>query len=257
MTNLTPLRNFLQESHCDLGDNAWRLADLVRTMRNKRFIDLGVRLGGSSAVLSIEADERKNQVCGCDLNYSAFFDKKNGYRFVSENYITYLADSVTLGKNWDEDPFDIIFIDTIHTREQVLAELYFWSNHLNKNGYFIFHDSHWDHTTEGDHIAGKEWRRVDEAITEFFDLPMNIMKCYGEYQTDDILLTHFPGSYGMTFVKVKKLDAIQKFKDNIDWKEVFDLRNELNDIHFNKDNPKFVDWNQDIANIENELIITP
>ena len=61
----------------------------------------------------------------------------------------------------------------------------------------------------------------------------------------------------MTFVKIKTLDAIQKFKDNIDWKEVFDLRNELNDIHFNKNNPKFVDWNQDIANIENELIITP
>ena len=61
----------------------------------------------------------------------------------------------------------------------------------------------------------------------------------------------------MTFVKVKTLDAIKKFKDNIDWKEVFDLRNELNDIHFNRNNPKFVDWNQDIANIENELIITP
>ena len=41
------------------------------------------------------------------------------------------------------------------------------------------------------------------------------------------------------------------------WKEVFDIRNELNDMHFNKDNPKFIDWNQDIPNIENELIITP
>ena len=57
MTNLTPLRNFIQEPHCDLGDNAWRLADLVRTMRNKRFIDLGVRLGASSAIMSIESDE--------------------------------------------------------------------------------------------------------------------------------------------------------------------------------------------------------
>ena len=254
MSNLTPLRNFLQEPHCDLGDNAWRLADLVRTMRDKRFIDLGVRLGASSAVMSIEADERNNQVCGCDLDYDGFF--KNGRRLVSENYTCYQADSVTLGKNWDEDPFDIVFVDTLHTREQVLAELYFWSNHLNKNGYFIFHDSHWDHTTEGDHIAGKEWRRVDVAITEFFGLPKNVMELT-EYEDENILLNHFPGSYGMTFVKVKTLDAIKKFKDNIDWKEVFDLRNELNDIHFNRNNPKFVDWNQDIANIENELIITP
>ena len=38
---------------------------------------------------------------------------------------------------------------------------------------------------------------------------------------------------------------------------IFLVINELNDMHFNKDNPKFIDWNQDIPNIENELIITP
>ena len=156
MTNLTPLRNFINEPHCDLGNNAWKHLDLVKTMRNKRMIDLGVRLGASSAIMSVEADENNNQVCGCDLDYDGFF--KNGRKFVSENYTCYQADSVTLGKNWDEDPFDLVFVDTIHTREQVLAELYFWSNHLNENGYFVFHDSHWDHTTEGDHIGGKEWK---------------------------------------------------------------------------------------------------
>ena len=203
--------------------------------------------------MSIEADERNNQVCGCDLDYDGFF--KNGRRFVSENYTCYQADSVTLGKNWDEDPFDIIFVDTIHTREQVLAELYFWSNHLNNNGYFVFHDSHWERDG-GDIIAGKEWKRVDVAITDFFGLPKNVMELT-EYEDDNILLNHFPGSYGMTFIKVKTLDAIATFKSNIDWKEVFDIRNELNDMHFNKSNPKFIDWNQDIANIENELVITP
>ena len=222
MTNLTPLRNFINEPHCDLGNNAWKLLDLVKTMRNKRMIDLGVRLGASSAIMSVEADKNNNQVCGCDLDYDGFF--KNGRKFVSENYTCYQADSVTLGKNWDEDPFDLVFVDTIHTREQVLAELYFWSNHLNENGYFVFHDSHWDHTTEGDHIGGKEWKRVDEAITDFFGLPQNVMEM-SEYETDGILLNHFPGSYGMTFIKVKKLSALEEFKKNIDWKEVFDIIN--------------------------------
>ena len=101
-----------------------------------------------------------------------------------------------------------------------------------------------------------EWKRVDVAITDFFDLPKNVMELT-EYENDDILLNHFPGSYGMTFIKVKNSEALEKFKSNIDWKEVFDIRNELNDMHFNKDNPKFIDWNQDIPNIENELIITP
>ena len=138
----------------------------------------------------------------------------------------------------------------------MLAELYFWANHVTKNGYFIFHDSHWDHTTKGDTIGGKEWRRVDVAITDFFNLPKNVMELT-EYENDDILLNHFPGSYGMTFIKVKTLDAIARFKEGIDWKEVFDIRNELNDMHFNKDNPNFVDWQQDIPAIENELVINP
>jgi hypothetical protein len=58
-------------------------------------------------------------------------------------------------------------------------------------------------------------------------------------------------------VKVKTLNAIEKFKNNIDWNEVFEIRNWLNNLHFNKDNPNFVDWQQDIENIENELVINP
>ena len=253
MTDLTPLKRFINEPHCDLGENAWKLADLVRTMKDARFIDLGVRLGASSAVMSIEADQRNNQVCGCDLDYDGFF--KNGRRFVSENYTCYQADSVTLGKTWDEDPLDIIFVDTIHTREQVLAELYFWVNHLKEGGYLIFHDSHWE-KKGGDLIGGVEWKRVDEAITDFFNLPTNVMEM-DVYENEDILLKHYPGSYGMTFVQVKTLSAIERFTDNIDWEDVFKIRNHLNDLHFNRSNPDFIDWNQDIENIENELVITP
>ena len=61
----------------------------------------------------------------------------------------------------------------------------------------------------------------------------------------------------MTFVQIKTLDSIVKFKENIDWDEVFKIRNHLNDLHFNRENPKFIDWNQDIENIQNELIIIP
>jgi SAM-dependent methyltransferase len=252
-TDLNALKNFINEPHCDLGSNAWILADLVRTFKNARFIDLGVRLGASSAIMSIETEKNNNQVCGCDLMFDGF--EKNGARFVNSNYMCYQADSVTLGKNWDEDPFDIIFVDTIHTREQVLAELYFWSNHIKEDGYFIFHDSHWE-KEGGDVIGGVEWKRVDEAITDFFNLPTSVMKM-DTYENENISLRHYPGSYGMTFIQVKTLDSITKFKKNIDWNEVFQIRNNLNDLHFNRLNPKFIDWNQDIENIQNELVINP
>jgi hypothetical protein len=165
-----------------------------------------------------------------------------------------MADSVTLGKDWDEDPFDIIFVDTIHTREQVLAELYFWTNHLKEGGYLIFHDSHW--TGPGDTIGDKKWERVDVAITDFFNLPKSVREI-DVYEDDDVIVEHHEPSFGMTFVKVKTLDAIARFKEGIDWDKVFEDRNFLNNVHFNPDNPKFVDWNQDITNIQNELVITP
>ena len=251
-TDLTELKNFINEPHCDLGSNAWVLADLVKTFNNGRFIDLGVRLGVSSAIMSIDADKNHNQVCGCDLMFDGF--QRNGARFVNQNYMCYQADSVTLGKNWDEDPFDIIFVDTIHTREQVLAELYFWSNHLKEGGYFIFHDSHWE--GPGDVIGGKQWERVDVAITDFFGLPKSVREM-SQYEDENVCLEHYTPSYGMTFVKIKTLNAIEKFKSNIDWNQVFEIRNWLNNLHFNKENPNFVDWNQDIENIENELVINP
>ena len=248
------LKEFIDTPKCDLGDNAWRLFNLCQSVSDARFLDLGVRLGMSSAIMSFNGKKKNNIVVGCDVDFNGFLE--NGDHFVEDTYKRYQADSVTLGKNWIEDPFDLIFVDTLHTREQVLAELYFWSNHITDKGFFVFHDSHWDHTTKGDNIGGKDWRRVDEAITEFFNLPKNVME-YNTWVSDDIVLNHYPGNFGMTFVQVKTLDAIERFKEGIDWKEVFDIRNELNDMHFNTSNPNFVDWQQDIPNIENELVITP
>lgn len=252
---MSTLNDFLREPHCDLGSNAQLLINLTSQYKNANFLDLGVRLGVSSACMSFNAVENNNQVHGCDLSFRAF--DSNGARFVAPNYQRHLADSVTLGKMWVGDPFDVIFVDTIHTREQVLAELYYWSNHLNENGYFVFHDSHWDLPgDEGWTIGAKMWRRVDHAITDFFNLPKSLREM-DRYETEDIALKHYPPSYGMTFVQVKKLNSIDKFKANINWEDVFECRNYLNNLHFNKDDPEFIDYQIDVDNIKNELVINP
>jgi predicted O-methyltransferase YrrM len=232
----------LSDPRCDLGENAKILAELVSTFSNARFMDLGVRHGHSSMIMSIDAEKNNNQVHGCDIDFG-YFDSY-GANYVNDDYIRYLADSVTLGKNWDEKPFDIIFVDTIHTREQVLSELYYWSNHINPNGYFVFHDTHWT-KSGGDIIGGEEHRRVDEAVTDFFALPKNVMNI-DKYLTNDIELEHYSPSHGMTFVKVKKPKALKKLSKNIDWKEVFEYRNKLNSIFFDEETVK---------ELENELVI--
>lgn len=237
----------------DLGENTQVLLELVQTKKNSRFMDIGVRGGASSAILSYKSKENNNVVCGCDLNFNPFFSRGRGY--VDDDYICYLYDSVTLGKNWDEDPFDIIFIDTEHSREVVLSELYYWSNHIKENGYFVFHDSHWE--VPGIVIDDIPQERVDVAITDFFGLPKSVREMT-QYEDENIRLEHYTPSHGMTFVQIKNLDAIEKFKSNVDWEKVFETRNWLIDLIMNIDNPKCIsrDWGLDYDKIIYEPVIT-
>ena len=233
----------LSDSRCDLGENGKVLAELVGNFSNARFMDLGVRHGHSSIIMSTNSKEKNNQVCGCDVSFDYFYNY--GSKYVNDNYTCYLADSVTLGKTWDEEPFDIIFVDTIHTREQVLAELYYWSNHIKSNGYFVFHDTHWI-KSGGDIIGGEEHRRVDEAVTDFFSLPKNVMEI-DEYITNNIEVKHYSSSHGMTFIKVKNPKALKKLSMSVNWKEVFEYRNKINALFFSEETVK---------NLDNELVIS-
>jgi hypothetical protein len=256
---MTKLVNWLNSyGVSDLGENAFLLLELVKSKKNSRFMDIGVRGGVSSAILSYQSKENNNLVCGCDINFNLFFER--GRKYVNDNYTCYLCDSVTLGKEWDEDPFDIIFIDTEHTREYVLSELYFWSNHIKENGYFVFHDSHWEvpgYTTpgftDGEYINHE---RVDVAITDFFGLPKSVREMT-YYEDDNIILEHHTPSLGMTFVQVKTLDSIEKFKKNVDWNKVFEIRNLLIDRILNEKNPKCAskDWGLEYGKIKYEPII--
>ena len=229
MSNIEELRAFQKKGINDLGDNSEILLNLVKRMKNKRFMDLGVRYGASSTILSFDADVNNNQVCGCDI----YFDSFEGSELVNKSYERYQSDSVTLGKNWNKDPFDIIFVDTLHTREIVLAEIYFWSKHINEGGYFIFHDTHLN-VGRNYEIAGKNWKTPDEAVIDFFNIPSKLCKgtahqaiSVSEYENDDIELKHYTEDYGMTFVKIKTLDAIERFKSGVDWDYVFEQRNWL------------------------------
>ena len=69
MSDIEELRAFQEKPFNDLGVNSERLLELVQTLKNKRFMDLGVRYGASSTILSFDADKNNNQVCGCDLYF--------------------------------------------------------------------------------------------------------------------------------------------------------------------------------------------
>jgi predicted O-methyltransferase YrrM len=210
---------------CDLGNNnILRMYNVVeKAGENKKFVDLGVRQGVSSSIFLYNAEEKNNTVYGADLDFNFLNSKLKN----SKKYYTLLADTVTLGKRWNEGNIDILFVDTLHIKEQVLCELYYWAEKINENGVIIFHDTAWEEGKK-DTIAEREWDRVEDAIHEFFSI--NTLN----YKDEFIESLHFTESYGMTFIKIKKK---KDFKSNIkNWKEIFDNRNYYMNYLFKNDN---------------------
>jgi hypothetical protein len=209
----------------DLGENVVKLHEISQSFSNSIFVDLGVREGCSSGILCDRSKDLNNKIYGVDIDFSLF----KTHLVKDQNYEIIEGDSSTIGREFPiGEGVDILFVDTLHVKEQVLCELYYWIDKMNINSYVIFHDSHWPESMR-EKIGGLEWDRVDAAITEFFKL-----KELKTQKNTNIEVTCYPESYGMTFIKIKKK---VDFKKNVkNWKEVFEKRNQLLSFYWNKDN---------------------
>jgi cephalosporin hydroxylase len=216
-----------QSTASDLGQNAVRLNELISTKENSVFVDIGVREGMSSGVMGINSKGRGNKVYGVDVSW----DNLNHGMIQNADYYQLTGDSSTIGKYAELEDLkgiSVLFIDSLHVKEQVLCELFYWVPRLKKGSTVVFHDSHW---ADGQHavINGKSWPRVDEAIREFFGLTT-----LEDYEDDNIKVECYPESYGMTFVTLKKFNKGIKRPTSVDWETTFQQRNELISQYWNE-----------------------
>lgn len=222
------VKNILEQaSGSDLGKNVHILHNVIQHYKNASFVDLGVRGGTSSSVFLINAKENNNTIYGVDVDQSPLsVDVKN-----NERYKFILGDSVTVGKNWNREKLDMVFIDTFHIKEQVLCELYYWTKHIKKDSCIVFHDCNWP-AGKHDEYGNVKWGRVEEAIKEFFNI--------NDLNTENNMIKSVlcPDSWGMCFVRIKQ-DNI-KIPTNINWQDVFNRRNYLISLFWNEDNKKDV-----------------
>lgn len=207
----------------DLGINVHKLYEKASQVKNGNFVDLGVRSGVSSEIFLLTSDQN-NKILGIDVDWNFI----NPSILINSNYTQYIGDSVTAGKNL-EIIVDGLFIDTFHIKEQVMCELYYWYDKVIENGFIAFHDSHWP---EGKHdeYGDIKWGRVEEGIKDFFQLSeLN-------YEDEFIKSEHYPESWGMTIITIKKKkNYVSLYKK---WDEVFDRRNKLISLFWNKNNIK-------------------
>lgn len=199
----------------ELGENALLLINIIEKMDgSKKFVDLGVETGKSSKILLSNASNKNNIIYGIDpiptVSIPGILDHPN-YRFVRK-------DSVVAGRDWDQGKVDIIFVDSIHAKEQVMMELYYWWDLLNAGGWIVFHDTEWenyihkaDHPCAGkkpgnsglgyDFYQGIAWQTPDKAVKEFFKISSL------SHKDGNIDCDHFSPSLGMTYIhKLKDFD---------------------------------------------------
>lgn len=210
----------------DLGSNAQVLSNFVRGKTNSVFLDLGVRDGYSSAILALNSKNNDNKVYGVDVNFNNFRSEL----VEGENYLQLEGDSSTIGKYAeieDLNNVDFVFVDSLHVREQVLCELFYWVPRIKEGGTVAFHDSHWPEGKR-DQAGDRSWNRVDEAIKDFFGL-----ETLEDYEDDNLKVSCYPDSWGMTFVTIKNKEFQNKVED---WNQVFNTRNDLISVFWNEGN---------------------
>jgi len=211
----------------ELGANSINFFQIKESLgKNNVFVDLGVETGKSSRILLDKCEENNNHVFGIDPN---MYKQQIADCLASLFYTFIKDDSVTVGKNWSFERPTLVFVDTVHAKEQVLMELYYWWDLLKVNGYLIFHDTNWanyihkpNHPCAGkrpgntglgyDFYSGIAWETPDKAIKEFFKIAEL------DYEDDFIKVEHGPDDLGMVFL-LKKQEKDYKLEIN-NWDEI-------------------------------------
>jgi cephalosporin hydroxylase len=217
----------------ELGHNISKLIEIRDSFgSNNFFVDIGVEGGKSSRILLDDAIAKNNYVCGID----PIRDPGISDILQNPNYIFLQKDSVVSGRDWSFARPNIVFVDSIHAKEQVMMELRYWWDLLNVNGWVVFHDTQWEgyihkanHSCAGkkpgnsglgyDFYAGVAWATPDKAVKEFFKLESL------DYEDEFIKSIHMPDSLGMTFIHKKKDKDFKALTEN--WEEIESNRQKL------------------------------
>jgi len=215
-----------------------KLMSIINNVKDGILVDVGVYEGKSSMLMINNSIQNNCQVYGVDP-IPCFRSEHPNYHYIKD-------DSVKVGKEWNKGLVDLVFLDSVHAKEQVLCELFYWWDLTKEGGHVVFHDTSWLNYFHkpGHHAAGKmpgnsrkgwdtyggiDWETPDKAVNEFFNVNLytptrdvNNDNFELIYEDEYIKLETNHSSLGMTFVhKKKNFD----YKNNVKgWDEIFKKR---------------------------------
>jgi predicted O-methyltransferase YrrM len=135
---------------------------LLRREARGTVLELGVRGGNSTAALLAGVEERGGAVWSVDVDAGSatIFDGHPSWRFVLADS----RDANAVEAHGLAGQLDVLFVDTLHSYEQVRDELRTWGDRVRPGGIVLFHDTE---SYPEIRRAIVEWCRPRKAAYEF------------------------------------------------------------------------------------------
>jgi predicted O-methyltransferase YrrM len=158
-----------------LGDSAWLLYGLARSLKPKVCVEIGSARGKSACFIGMALRENNfGKLYAIDPHTTTNWNdsesvetigimKDNIHKFALENYIDIIRKTSDEAlKEWNL-PIDMLFIDGDHSYEGVRRDWESFSPFLTEFGLTIFHDTIWELKPD------PQWYRSDMGVPRFVD----------------------------------------------------------------------------------------
>jgi predicted O-methyltransferase YrrM len=160
-----------------LGDSAWLLYSLAKSLKPEVCVEIGSARGKSACYVGLAlAENGKGKIYAIDPHSKTDWNDDDSVDtidlFRQNIALLGLEDRVEIvrktsddaARGWDRK-VDLIFIDGDHTYEGVRRDWELFSPHLSEFGVAVFHDTAWDI----DPVSWSQYNREDMGVPRFVE----------------------------------------------------------------------------------------
>jgi predicted O-methyltransferase YrrM len=161
--------------HSGLGDSAWLLYGICRSLRPTIVVEIGSARGWSACFIGMALKENgAGRLYAVDPHVLTTWNDSNSidtYEIMNENMKKFgLTDIVTIVRSFSHEavssvpkPIDVLFIDGDHSYEGVKSDWQCYAPHMREFGVVVFHDTMWGLKPD------ENYYRSDMGVPHFVD----------------------------------------------------------------------------------------